>query len=312
MAQDFPAWDGDVPTVLDSTMMNAFLKCPRYFQLSVLEGWKPKEQSIHLIFGGHFASALELFFLNHSAGVEYEENVRLVVRHVLIQSWDAEEDRPWASHDSKKNRANLIRTVIWYLEFWKDEPTEVVTLPNGQPAVELSVKFELTPEVLYSCHIDRLVTFKDITYVMDQKTTGGTMSPKYFSRFKPDIQMGGYLVASQVALDIPAQGVLIDAAQIAVNFTRFGRGFISYPDKLIADWYSQMKVWSTMIRQMSEQQVFPMNPGSCLKYGEDHACDFYEVCTTLPSLRKNVLKSNFVKGNRWDPILRDMKGADNV
>jgi hypothetical protein len=61
-------------------------------------------------------------------------------------------------------------------------------------------------------------------YVMDQKTTGGTVGTYYFEQFSPNNQMSLYSWAGQAILRSPVRGVIIDAAQIAVNFTRFERG----------------------------------------------------------------------------------------
>ena len=104
----------------------------------------------------------------------------------------------WQFDHPYKTRENLIRSVIWYLEEFKEDPAQTVILANGKPAVELSFRMELDwgptghlggQPYLLCGHIDRLVTLGEGTYVMDRKTTGSTPGSSYFDGFAPDNQM---------------------------------------------------------------------------------------------------------------------------
>ena len=44
----------------DSTSLSNFVTCPRKYFYENLQGWQSEERSVHLIFGGHYASALEI------------------------------------------------------------------------------------------------------------------------------------------------------------------------------------------------------------------------------------------------------------
>src|SRR5205085_2132611 len=145
---------------------------------------------------------------------------------------------PWKSDHHAKNRETLIRSVIWYLDNFKDDPAATLILANGKPAVELSFRMELDwgpggkpaagldfPPYILSGHLDRVVEFGGQRYVMDRKTTGSSPTPHYFDGFAPDNQMSLYTLAACVQFNTPVAGVIIDAAQIAVGFTRFQRGF---------------------------------------------------------------------------------------
>ena len=44
----------------DATIMEACLRCPRKYFYTMLHDWDDPMRSVHLIFGGHYASARDL------------------------------------------------------------------------------------------------------------------------------------------------------------------------------------------------------------------------------------------------------------
>ena len=49
----------EFPRVLSSSMRASFSTCPRKFQWEQIYGYIPKDESVHLIFGSVYASAIE-------------------------------------------------------------------------------------------------------------------------------------------------------------------------------------------------------------------------------------------------------------
>jgi hypothetical protein len=49
-----------------------------------------------------------------------------VVRYVPEETWDA--DKPWEPEHNTKTRPNLVRSVLWYLEFFHDDSASTVRL----------------------------------------------------------------------------------------------------------------------------------------------------------------------------------------
>jgi hypothetical protein len=174
-------------------------------------------------------------------------------------------------------------------------------LPNGQPAVEYSFALPVENNIIFCGHIDRLVEYSGGTYVMDQKTTGSTISGKFFSDFTPDIQMSMYSWAGSIIFQSPVSGVIIDGAQIAVGFTRFERGFVHRPRALLEEFYdSTMETIHRTLDYVS-REVFPMNRTACGNYG---GCQFRKICSHSPEVRDNFLRADFYRGPRWDPLKR--------
>ena len=47
---------------------------------------------------------------------------------------------PMEFEDTIKTRFTLLRSVVWYLEQFENDPCETVILADGRPAVELSFR----------------------------------------------------------------------------------------------------------------------------------------------------------------------------
>jgi hypothetical protein len=185
-----------------------------------------------------------------------------------------------------------------------------VILANGKPAVELSFRLELdfgplilprgtTPKRLIqwviqqpyvlSGHLDRVVEFSDGIYVMDRKTSSTTIGSYYFDGYNPDNQMSLYTFASKVIYQTPVRGVIIDAAQIAVGFTRFSRGFTFRTEAQTEEWLENTRHWLALAEQYATEGFWPMNDKSCHQYG---GCAFRKVCSKSPEVRQKFLESD--------------------
>lgn len=178
---------------------------------------------------------------------------------------------------------------------------ETVILPDGKAAAEYSFTIDIGNDVLLCGHIDRLVQYSGDYYVMDQKTTGSTISPRYFDDFNPDTQMSLYTLAGNMIYGLPVKGVVIDAAQIAVGFSRFERGFTFRTKPQLEEWLKDTMYHIRSAQQATRDNYFPKNRSSCNKYG---GCQFRGVCARSPEVRENFLKADFVQVPRWNPLER--------
>jgi hypothetical protein len=293
--------DEGVQHAWDATSVDLAATCLRKYYYSMVRQIKPKTQSVHLIFGGIYASALESFYKKRALGASYETALREVVHEALVASWDTERGAPVPFEDDKKTRPNLIRTIIWYLEeFGNEDPNGLVTyhLRDGTPAVELSFTFELEDDILYCGHLDRVSQMGDHLYVVDQKTTGGTVGQYFFDRYSPDNQMSGYAYAGKVVLGAPIAGVIIDAAQVAINFSRFERRPVTRSKAQLSEWRENALHHIRVAQSATMLQKFPMNTTACNNYG---GCPFKPLCSRDPSVRENYIKSDYVE-HIWDPL----------
>ena len=290
----------------DSTSLKWAQTCLRYYKYKAIDNWESVYKSTHLIFGGHYATALEHWHKHCANGMDSHEALIEVVWEAMRNTWEivGSKDgepigKPWESFDSAKTRENLIRSIIWYVDQFDGEDIKTVILANGQPAVEHSFTLEVDDGILLCGHLDRVCTLGDTYYIMDQKTTGATITPKYFEGFNPDTQMSLYSFCGKAIFDLPIKGVIIDAAQIAVGFTRFERGFTFRTDSALDEWYSDTMITIHHVREATKNQEFPMNPTACGMYG---GCEFRKICSKSPEVREQFLKADFVKREPWNPL----------
>jgi len=320
----------------DSTSIKLAETCLYKYKLKMMDGWQPHRKSVHLLFGGWYATALESFHKYRADGMDIDEALLEIVGEALVETWvypdcDAcegsghhacdgsdldydpeakcevcegegiitEGGHPWLSDHNTKTRENLIRTIVWYIENFREDPCQTVILSTGQAAVEHSFRLPADGDIVLSGHLDRLVEYGDRIYIQDQKTTGTTITPRYFDQWSPDTQMSLYTFAGRAIFGLPVKGVIIDAAQIAVGFTRFERGFTFRDDGQLNEWYDNALYHVETARRATREQHFPMNTSSCGNFG---GCEFRHVCNKSPLVREQFLAGDFVKGERWDPL----------
>jgi hypothetical protein len=285
----------------DATSIELAQTCLRKYYYAMVRGVAPKHKSVHLIFGGIYASALENFYKWRAEGDSIDLALNKTIRLAMTQSWDTETNQPKIFDDDKKTRVALIRTIVWYIEQFADESSDgLVThhLANGKPAVELSFTLEVTDDIVFCGHLDRVVKMGDSLYIMDQKTTGGTVGTYYFRQFSPSNQMSLYSWAGKAVLHSPISGVIIDAAQVAINFTRFERGITTRSRDQLDEWLESALYTIDLAQKATEANKWPMNLASCGNYG---GCPFRSLCSTSPAVRENYIKADFVDHN-WDPL----------
>lgn len=294
----------------DSTSIKLAETCLRKYQYKMLLGWQPERKSVHLLFGGWYATALESYYKYVADGMSPEDAEIEVVHEALTETWEFELDEynepiegtgaPWTSDHNTKTRENLIRTIIWYLDqFGEDDSCKTVILNDGKPAVEHSFRLEVDNGIFFAGHLDRLIEYGGHTYIQDQKTTAATINSRFFDQFNPDSQMSMYTFAGKMIFGLPIKGIMIDGAQIAVGFTRFERGFTFRDDTQLQEWYDNSMYYIQRAQQATRENYFPLNPSSCNNYG---GCEFRHICSKAPSVRSNFLKGDFVQGKRWDPL----------
>lgn len=293
----------------DSTSIKLAETCLYKYKLKMIDGWSAEDKSPHLVFGGEYATALENYYKAVAQGVDPEQALRDVVHEALINTWEHDLDengdpiegtgQAWQSSHNLKTRGNLIRSIIWYFEQFKNDPCSTVILADGQPAVELSFKLPVDNDIIFSGHLDRLVSYADTLYIQDQKTTGTTISGRFFDGFNPDTQMSMYTFAGRSIFNLPVRGVMIDAVQIAVGFSRYERGFTFRADDQLQEWYDGAMHTIETARHAAQQNYFPMNASSCGNFG---GCEFRHMCSKAPSVREQFFKGAFVQGKRWNPL----------
>jgi hypothetical protein len=366
----------------DSTCLGEFKRCPRKYQLNIIEGWRGRGDNVHLTFGSLYTEALDQYDkLRASEGADFDHEwaLMMVVFSAMEKTWidpntrgecdccsriavlrraevtgvetyacarcfghhDDEFDEPahpwehgeWDTNVGNKNRFTLIRTIVWHLDqFGVNDPAETVILQDGTAAAEYSFRMELDwgPQYLTAdlldaiptseygktkgkkvgevtvqpyllCgHLDRVVTFLGGTYVMDHKTTKNSIGDYYFDQYEPNNQMTLYTLAAKVIFKTPIKGVIIDAAQVAVGFSRFSRGMTYRTDAQLEEWVTDLRHWLALAEHYATERYWPMNDTACF------GCQFNQhngkICAKDPAVRHSFLESHFDRSNPWNPL----------
>lgn len=291
----------------DSTMLKSAEKCLRYFQYKMIDGWQPARKSVHLLFGGWYASALERYHKLRAEGMSLDDALEDVVLMTLRDTWVTVGTRdgqpigaPWNSMDNLKTRETLIRSIIWYIDEFADDPLVTVS-HDGKAAAEYSFTFGVDDDIFLCGHLDRVTQYGDDFYIADNKTTGSLLNDRYFDQYSPDTQFSLYTFVGKGIFKLPIKGVVVDAAQILVGGTKFARGFSFRTEEQLQEWYDGAMSLIENVNHAVAENHFPMNPSSCGNYG---GCEFRHICSKSPQVREMFLKGDFTKGKVWNPLER--------
>lgn len=308
----------------DSTCLDALKRCPRKYQLSIIEGWRPKDESLHFTFGRWYTAALDHYHKTRAElgdHFQHEEVLRAVV------DWALEESLGWNSGDTRKNRFSLIRTIVWYLDQYQNDPAVTLVDEEGAALSERSFRMELDvgPEAANECidpstdewdtkqpyvlcgHLDRVVSYLGGNYVMDHKTTKSPLGDRYFDQYEPNNQMSLYTIAGQVIFDTPIRGVIIDAAFIPIDpprdpskFRPFARAMTYRTPAQTEEWLTDIQYWLARAEEYAIGEYWPMNDTACFN------CPFNQheakVCAKDPAVRASMLEASFTKEDPWNPL----------
>jgi RecB family exonuclease len=283
----------------DSTSLEYLKRCPRLYYYKMIAGYTSNEEDVNLRFGGEFHQAMHEYQLMIADEIEHDEALFLTVKELLLRTDD------WRPESKYKNREFLVRSVIRYLDKYRDDPCKTVIRPDGQPAVELSFRLELEygpaegQPYLLCGHIDRVVEHNGTEFFMDYKTTTTTPSDWYWGQFHPHNQMTLYTFASSVIFDTPIKGGIVRSGQIMMEDTRFTEGMTYRTEGEIEEWLFDLQHWLAMAKSYAQNNYWPMNDTACDKYG---GCKFRDICSKSPSVREKFIKADFKEQPIWNPL----------
>lgn len=285
----------------DNTSISLFKACPRKYQYTILEGYVSRVTPPPLAFGIHFHVLCQTWHQLQAAGIDKETSLLRIVQLAGLLG----ETLP--SGDTSRTKETLVRTIVWYLEQFWDDAAKTIVLSNGSAAVEYSFTIPLMEHkghtVYMSGHLDRMVSWQGKIYVTDYKTTKYALDRKYFNKYKPSTQMTLYTAACHIIAgetqSLPsADGVVVDAIQLGVNFSRYARGVVEFNLEEVNEYLEALQYWIRQAMDACESGVFPANETACDMYG---GCVFRDICRHPPARRHDYLRGAF-KTQTWDPL----------
>lgn len=286
----------------DATSLASLMKCPRYYQYNILEGWRSERSP--LIFGGLYHECLEVYDKALASGNSQRTSAITATKYALIEGHKLDQ-----FEDRYRNRFTLTRAIVWYTEHYKHDPATTVMLKDGKPAVELSFRTPLPlvspdgDDYLLCGHIDKIVEFSGDQLVLERKTTLTTLSEYYYKQFTPNPQISTYTLASRVVMPRQAKGVLMDCAQTALGFTQFGRHFAYRSHGGTEEYLREILLYIKSAERFAEDEFWPKNEAACMLFG---GCTFRKICERDESVREKWLEADFERTKPWNPLeIRD-------
>lgn len=176
----------DFPEIWDSTIRAAFANCHRKGYWEFIRKKRKPGGSIHLIFGGCFAKAMEVcrnsFYIH---GLSQDDAIAEGII-AATNMWEASEGDSLVPHKgtaSYKTYAALVDAIDSYFTRWSMEDDSIVPLrlPNGELFIEKTFAFPVEgtahpitgKPIIYAGRLDTLCEWKDAgVYIgIDEKTS---------------------------------------------------------------------------------------------------------------------------------------------
>ena len=291
---------------IDNSSMELFTTCPRQAYLYIIRRLELNRSRIALDFGGAFHNALEYLYK------KYGNTYRSIAENTDVIQYTA--TLPLATpEDDYRTSSYLVDGISKYLN---DHPAEVwvpMTLPNGQPAVEIPFAMPIgtvdtasfgTITIVWTGKIDLAYKSDGRLGLMDHKTTS-MMGPGFFSEFEIAHQMYGYAAALEYIFNEPCAEITINGlgcrkpTKTGVKF-EFLRHSIPINRALLDEWHVDSLALVSDFFAHCERGYFPKATKWCVaKYG---SCQYRAVCSLAPEHRELALSTSEFRPVTWDPL----------
>lgn len=297
--------------VLDSSKLSTYQDCPRKFFYEYLLGWRIDQPNIHLEFGIAWHLAME-YLLKHKTGSGYTpesktEAMALFLRYYHTQfPIDGDEDR------FPKNAGNALVALTEYIKTYSQDDFTVLY-------TEVAGSVPVTDDVFLHFKIDAICEDERGVFNLDHKTSLRD-SQSWAGQWYLSLQVGVYTHALY-CLYPPEQvyGMIINGVFLKKGPNTFKRVTVSKQpaDMEVFMWNMQtllsMLSWNMENLSTSKEGdtvlcAFPMNTGSCTKYG---ACPYHAFCCAWPNpLQRCASPPPGFIVERWDPRKKSEEKAN--
>ncbi len=285
------------PSVIDSTMLNAFRECPTQFWWNYIRRKQPKGTSIHLVAGGAFAKGLEVtrkaFYQDH---LPPDTAIAEGLRALLIDYGDplvpqGKENKSWE------------RTAGAFESYWAEYPLGKDYLEplavEFSFAVPIEIRHPITNDpLILAGRADMIARYNNLVYIVDEKTTG-SLGPTWSKQWNLRAQLHQYVWAAR-QYGWSVEGAVIRG--IALRKTGYDhiQAIIPLPEWKIERWWIQtMSTIKQMINSHTVTGYWDMALGT--------ACNSYGGCSYRPLCNKQDPEpwlDVHYEANTWDPLAR--------
>lgn len=285
----------NVPRYWSASSLSTLTECPRKFELSYVEGWHGKEDSLDLRFGSYFHDCMKMYWTArefdwpHDLAVNHAAHYAMILGNLLPE--------PVRDSQKAKHKRNLVRAVVWYFDRYGDELDQIVKVKD-QLAVECNFNIMLdlvNPDgepYMIQGYLDNLRNFVEQNTCWDYKTTGKSVSDYYLMGFSPNIQSETYTLGSRVYARGNFTHFMADIVIVQITGVQFHRFPVYLTPGRLEETVQDMKCWIRFAEDCAARDYWPRCTNHC------GFCEYHSVCDADPQLRINFLHSAFVEKRR--------------
>lgn len=315
---------------IDNFALTMHQACPTRFKYRMVDGWQLRRRSGALGFGSAFHAGLAEWYKDSSGPIE--DRIDRAI-NTIEEAWDNS-----VPLDDYRTLNKCVDVFGEYVREYPAETFSVVGAPH-KPIVEQTFTIALgtylpcnlsfindEPNRDRSCHADQrptdsvcscglhkepieyggifdgLVHFGNKVYILEHKTTS-QLGDYYFTQYKPNNQVTGYIWAAGEMSGMEVAGAIINAIGVyKVGKTKLRRQVTTRDDEEIAEWKASVTYECESIARDQLRSMYPMRTTSCTQYG---LCEFHQVCTLSdPKWREKRLEQDYERSH-WDYTRRD-------
>jgi len=278
---------------LDTSMMNDFRKCPRYFELRHVEYLVPKMNSAKSKpeFGSALHDALEIW---------YKDGDVNGARVAFLEKW-----APYEGEDDTgiRTASKGIAIVEKYIDYFQSEPFDIVELEIGG-AVDME-------DFVFIFRCDGLIREKGSGRLMifEHKTS----AHKGFLIPKPNHQLDGYIYGVSELMGEEVSGAILNQiyfrkgrkTEPVKDTISFNREETLRTKNELERWRREVLWLSEQVRECCRDDFFPRVTSACSQYGR---CPFIELCQANDGPVYESIKEGMFEKEVWQPFV----GARNL
>lgn len=269
------------PDVIDSTIRNDFVSCPKKFWYQRILGLAPKGGSVHLIAGGAFAKGIEVTRRRfYEEGADEQE----AILDGVLAAW-----QHYGAFDPGERYLNKSADRVGYalVEYFCEYPLRTDRVQpyrkaDGTTAQEfeftfpLEVKHPVTDNpLLYGGRFDMVGEYMSDLWVVDEKTAT-RLGPSWLKSFTLRGQLIGYCFAAR-QFDLPVNGFIVRGISFLKDYYGHAEVIEPVPEYRLEQWREQIEIDARRMVESWQREEWSYAFGdACNSYG---GCPFQQLCT---------------------------------
>jgi hypothetical protein len=312
--------DGKWEIYLDASMTGSFGQCPDLFKESYVNNLAPKgDRPFARDLGSWWSRVMESIYANQFKGILLEPKqivdiATLTWSELRMNELEALHPKAWKEFGGQYGALAMIadyaaRQLPIDYKTWKIIAAEASFGRNREVKVG-----ETSKVILYWMgQPDLFVIFNDRILPVDHKSIS-SIEPSTNRKYKPHIQIPGYILAGQILLkslgyDLPCDRAIINCVARKDSTTkdgqdikkpRFKRFTVQYTESELEEWKKIRLRQAELIRECFETGVWPRNEYQC-SYMWGRPCQFQNLHEKPPEIRDVIIKSDYIKKAPWIP-----------